>query len=44
LYPCYNEESTIQLLLNAILEQDYPMALMEVIIADALSKIKPGRR
>ncbi len=36
--PCYNEESTIQLLLNAILEQDYPMALMEVIIADALSQ------
>lgn len=36
--PCYNEENTIQLLLQAILEQDYSKEMIEVIIADALSE------
>jgi len=36
--PCYNEESTIQLLLDAILKQDFPLHEIEVIIADALSQ------
>ena len=35
--PCYNEENTIQLLLDAILKQDFPIEQMEVVIADALS-------
>jgi cellulose synthase/poly-beta-1,6-N-acetylglucosamine synthase-like glycosyltransferase len=35
--PCYNEQSTIRLLLEALLEQTYPRAEMEVIIADGLS-------
>jgi glycosyltransferase involved in cell wall biosynthesis len=38
--PCYNEESTIQLLLDAILKQDFPIKNIEVIIADALSQDK----
>ena len=38
--PCYNEENTIQLLLKAILEQEFPLADMEVVIADALSQDK----
>ncbi|MGV8025139.1 MAG: glycosyltransferase family 2 protein [Anaerolineaceae bacterium] len=38
--PCYNEESTIQLLLDAILKQDFPTENIEVIIADALSQDK----
>ncbi len=38
--PCYNEENTIQLLLKAILEQDFPRVDMEVVIADALSQDK----
>jgi succinoglycan biosynthesis protein ExoA len=38
--PCYNEESTIQLLLDAILKQDFPIRNIEVIIADALSQDK----
>ncbi len=32
--PCYNEESTISLLLDAIRRQTYPRHLLEVIIAD----------
>lgn len=36
--PCYNEEKTIQLLLHAILAQDYPVERMEVVIADAQSQ------
>ena len=36
--PCYNEENTIRLLLQAILEQDYSKEKLEVIIADALSE------
>ncbi|NMC45204.1 MAG: glycosyltransferase family 2 protein [Chloroflexi bacterium] len=36
--PCYNEESTIQLLLDAILKQEFPRDQMEVVIADAQSQ------
>lgn len=35
--PCYNEQSTIRLLLQAILQQTYSLAEMEVIIADGMS-------
>ena len=35
--PCYNEQSTIRLLLEALCEQTYPRADMEVIVADGLS-------
>jgi succinoglycan biosynthesis protein ExoA len=35
--PCYNEQDTIQLLLQAIYDQDYPRQEMEVVIADGLS-------
>lgn len=35
--PCLNEESTINLLLEAIVQQDYPLEKIEVIIADGLS-------
>ncbi|HSL46468.1 MAG TPA: glycosyltransferase family 2 protein [Anaerolineales bacterium] len=35
--PCYNEQSTIRLLLEALREQTYPRADMEVIVADGLS-------
>lgn len=35
--PCYNEESTIQLLLDAIYGQTIPCQEMEVIIADGMS-------
>ncbi len=35
--PCYNEQSTIPLLLEALREQTYPRAEMEVVIADGLS-------
>lgn len=38
--PCYNEENTIQLLLNAVLEQDFPLNNIEVVIADAFSQDK----
>ena len=36
--PCYNEADTIQLLLKAILEQDFPINKLEVVIADAQSQ------
>ena len=36
--PCYNEEKTIQTLLDAILAQSYPREQMEVIIADGISE------
>lgn len=36
--PCYNEQATIRKLLEAILQQDYPRAEMEVVIADGLSQ------
>lgn len=35
--PCLNEEKTIGTLLDALLVQTYPLADMEVVIADALS-------
>ena len=35
--PCYNEQETISLLLDAILKQSYPCSDMEVIIADGCS-------
>ena len=35
--PCYNEQSTIRLLLEALHEQTYPLAGMEVLISDGLS-------
>lgn len=35
--PCYNEQSTIRLLLEALHEQTYPHAGMEVVISDGLS-------
>ena len=35
--PCFNEESTILLLLDAIKYQTFPITRLEVIIADALS-------
>jgi succinoglycan biosynthesis protein ExoA len=38
--PCFNEENTIQLLLDAILTQNFPKERIEVIIADAISTDK----
>ena len=35
--PCFNEQNTIGLLLEAIYDQDYPRDQIEVIIADGLS-------
>ncbi len=35
--PCYNEAATIGLLLEALHQQSYPLAALEVIIADGLS-------
>lgn len=35
--PCYNEQSTIRLLLDAIYRQTYPRPALEVIIADGRS-------
>jgi glycosyltransferase involved in cell wall biosynthesis len=35
--PCYNEQSTIRMLLQALREQTYPRSEMEVIVADGLS-------
>lgn len=35
--PCYNEEATIPLLLNAIYHQTYSRELIEVVIADGFS-------
>lgn len=36
--PCYNEQFTIRLLLEALREQTFPRAEMEVVIADGLSR------
>jgi succinoglycan biosynthesis protein ExoA len=36
--PCYNEQSTIRLLLDALHQQTYPRAQMEVIISDGMSQ------
>lgn len=38
--PCYNEESTIKLLLEAIIHQNFPIKHIEVIVADAISTDK----
>jgi glycosyltransferase involved in cell wall biosynthesis len=35
--PCYNEQNTIALLLEAVYQQTYPLNEIEVIIADGLS-------
>jgi glycosyltransferase involved in cell wall biosynthesis len=35
--PCYNEQSTIRLLLEALREQTFPRAGMEVIVSDGMS-------
>ena len=35
--PCYNEQATIGLLLDALVHQTYPRGQMEVVIADGLS-------
>lgn len=35
--PCYNEQDTIQDLLAAICEQDYPLRDLEVVISDGMS-------
>ncbi len=35
--PCYNEEATITLLLEAIRAQEYPLDKLEIVIADGLS-------
>ncbi len=35
--PCYNEEATISLLLEAIYKQTYPLQEIEVVIADGMS-------
>ncbi len=36
--PCYNEQSTIRLLLEALCAQTFPRGDMEVIIADGMSQ------
>jgi succinoglycan biosynthesis protein ExoA len=36
--PCYNEQNTILLLLEAVYAQTFPRSQMEVVIADGLSK------
>jgi len=36
--PCYNEQDTIRLLLDALYQQTYPRSDMEVIIADGMSE------
>jgi succinoglycan biosynthesis protein ExoA len=35
--PCYNEQSTIRLLLDAVRAQTFPCSQMEVIVADGMS-------
>ncbi len=41
--PCFNEQDTIRLLLEAILNQTYPREYMEVVIADGLSEDQTRR-
>ncbi len=36
--PCYNEEKTIRMLLEALSRQTYPLSQMEVVIADGMSE------
>jgi len=35
--PCYNEESTIRLMLDALVRQTYPKEDLEVVVADGMS-------
>src|SRR5258707_14256881 len=35
--PCYNEQATIRLLLEALREQTFPRTEMEVLISDGMS-------
>ena len=35
--PCYNEQATIRMLLDALYAQSYPRQLMEVVISDGMS-------
>lgn len=41
--PCFNEEKTIRMLLDALSRQTYPLSQMEVIIADGMSEDKTRR-
>jgi len=36
--PCYNEQRTIRLLLDAIYQQSYPRSAIEVVLADGMSQ------
>ncbi len=42
--PCYNEQNTIVLLLDAIRNQTYPLAELEVVIADGFSQDETRQR
>ncbi len=42
--PCYNEQNTIRLLLDALYAQSYPRSEMEVIIADGMSSDQTRQR
>jgi succinoglycan biosynthesis protein ExoA len=42
--PCYNEELTIRLLLDAIYSQTFPRTSMEVVIADGMSADRTRER
>lgn len=42
--PCYNEEKTIQLLLQAVIDQSFKTEKLEVVIADAISTDKTRDR
>lgn len=42
--PCYNEQDTIQLLLEALYRQTYPRQEMEVVIADGFSTDRTRER
>jgi len=42
--PCYNEENTIGLLLDALYEQTFPRERLEVIIADGMSTDRTRQR
>ena len=35
--PCYNEQSTIQLLLEALYKQTYSQSAIEIIVSDGMS-------
>ena len=42
--PCYNEEKTIRLLLEALHQQTYPLDCLEVVLADGMSGDETRRR